>query len=130
MVEIDISICLQCEFLVTLIVSRRLTRPERLYQYVSGPHEYVSGHTASCARGDLHEEVDALFAALPHAVARTFLCHGIDGRACCYLEVTIELMFAALVVAASKGFMSLMNSVDGDSATEMTSWSRILNESA
>jgi hypothetical protein len=38
-----------------------------------------------------------------------------------YLAVTMEFMFAALVVAASSGAMILMNSVDGDSATEITS---------
>jgi hypothetical protein len=39
-----------------------------------------------------------------------------------YLEfTTTELMLSALVVAAFSGFMSLMNSIDGDSATEITS---------
>ena len=38
-----------------------------------------------------------------------------------HLEFTMALMFAALVVAASSGAMILMNSVEGDSATEITS---------
>lgn len=38
-----------------------------------------------------------------------------------HFEFTMELMFAALAVAASSGAMSLMNSVEGDSATEITS---------
>ena len=33
----------------------------------------------------------------------------------------VALIFAAFVVAAFSGFINLMNSVDGDSATEITS---------
>ena len=39
-----------------------------------------------------------------------------------YLEFAmVALIFAAFVVAAFSGFINLMNSVDGDSATEITS---------
>ena len=50
-------------------------------------------------------------------------CRGSSWRcSLVYLEFAmVALIFAAFVVAAFSGFISLMNSVDGDSATEITS---------